>query len=182
MDTATAVLDALDAEGACGLGFVWPERSCVSLVKALCGALGLPSPAYGPWEAMGQRAATVACLERYGSMGAAHQAGLVETGHWMAVEREPCAFAAVDRPADLGPEDLGLPADERVFHVRPGDVLSWDGVVLTANEEVYEPPMAGCDMTGVCGVYGLRWVWTRQGLSHVVEGELGRVTRPKPCR
>ena len=182
MDPAEAVLDALDAEGASGLGFAWPERSCVSLVKALCAALGVPVPAYGPWEALGQRQATAACLDRYGSMGAAHQTGLVETGHWQAVEREPCAFLPKDRPGEVRPEDLGLHEGELVLHTRPGDVLSWEGVVLTANEEVYEPPAAGCDMTGVCGVHGLRWVWTRQGLSHVVEGELGHVTRIKPCR
>ena len=200
MDPASAVLAALDAEersiaayraseeyalvrarGRWGdplpVVYRWPERSCVSMVKALCGALGVPVPAYGPWEALGEREATKACLGQYGSMGTAHQTGLVETGHWEAVAPEPSAFRTEDRPPDRAADDGSL-----VFHPRPGDVLSWAGRVLTANEEVHEPRYPGVDVTGVCGVYGIRWAWTRQGISAVVEGELSHVTRVKPCR
>ena len=168
MDPVMAVAAALAEEGRSGLPYAWPERSCVSMVKALCRALGVPEPAYGPWERLGEREATLACLRQYGRMGLAHQTGLVETGRWEAVGREPPVFP--------------LESDLEVIHPRPGDVLSWSGVVLTENDEIYEPRAAGCDMTGLCGPHGFRWVWTKKGLSHVVAGEVAYATRIKPCR
>ena len=154
MDPAKAVLAALDEEGASGEGYQWPDRSCVSLIRALCRHGGTPEPSYAPWEALSEREAASRAVREYGSMGAGHQAGLAATGAWEAVEGHP----------------------------RPGDVVSWRGRVETMNGEVYDPPAEGFEATGVCGVYGFRWMWTGKGLSTVVRGEVGYVTRMKPCR
>ena len=157
MERAKAVLAALAEEGKDGADALpgsWPERSCASLVMALCRALGAPEPAYAPWLALSEKAATVRVLSEYGSMGRAHQAGLVETGHWRAV-------------------------DVREGRPEPGDVLSWEGPVVTANGARYLPPSEGCEATGVCGVYGYRWYWSKgaPGLSHVVQGKVSYITR-----
>lgn len=150
MDPARAVLAALAEEGASGEGYRWPDRSCVSLIRALCRAGWTSEPAYGSWLPMTEREAAVRALKEYGGMGAGHQAGLTATGAWEAV-----SFG----------------------HPRPGDVVSWIGRVETMNGEVYDPPAAGFEATGVCGVYGFRWMWTTKGLSPVVRGEVGYVTR-----
>lgn len=157
MDRAEAVLAALEAEGRDGADALpgsWPERSCASLVIALCRALGVPEPAYAPWLVLGEGEATRRVLGEYGSMGAAHQRGLVETGRWQAV-------------------DVGEGRPE------PGDVLSWTGPVVTANGARYLPPSEGCEATGVCGVYGFRWYWSEgiPGLSHVLQGQVSHITR-----
>lgn len=153
-DPAEAVLEALRSEGASGEGYRWPDRSCVSLIRALCRALGVPEPAYGPWLALSERDAGAKALAEYGGMGPGHQAGLLATGHWEAVEP----------PA------------------RAGDVVSWEGVVRTANGTVYAPPAPWAHGTGICGIHGFRWLWTLKGLDRVEPGPEAFVTRVKPCR
>ena len=159
MDPATAVLAALEEEGASGLGYVWPERSCCSLVRALCRHLGTPEPAYGPWEALDERKAGVECVRSYGSMGVAHQTGLIQTGAW---------------------EHVAVKDDEeRTVAPRPGDVISFEGKVWADNGEVYTPPATGFEVTGVCGVYGFRWYWSAKGLATVALGTITRITRAR---
>ena len=156
-DPAEAVLAALADEGASGLGSEWPGRSCVSLIRALCRALGVPEPAYAPWEALGERQAGRDAIAAFGCMAAGHQGGLVATGHWEAVEPDGA-------------------------HPRPGDVLSWEGVVVARNGEVYTPPKPQAQATGVCGIRGFRWIWTRAGLSPVHSPRRPSwITRPRPC-
>ena len=161
MDPAQAALAALTEEGRSGLPYRWPNRSCVSLIRALCRHLGTPEPAYGPWEAMSEREAALKAVKGYTSMGTGHQAGLVATGRWRRVETKD--------------------ADGRTVAPRAGDVVSWTGEVLAANDEVYTPPAAGFEATGICGVHGIRWIWTQQGLCHVAAGTIGFITRSVPC-
>ena len=151
MDPAKAVLEALRSEDAGG--YRWPDRSCVSLICALCRALGVPEPAYGPWLRLSEPEAARKAFAEYGGMGQGHQAGLVATGHWDA--QEPPA--------------------------RAGDVVSWEGVVRTMNGTVYTPPYEWAHATGVCGIHGLRWMWTHQGLDRVAPCPEAFVTRVKPC-
>lgn len=158
MTPTEAVLAALHEEGASGEGSAWPERSCVSLVKALCRALDVPAPAYGPWEALGERQAARDAIAAFGCMGAGHQGGLVATGRWEAV-------------------------DPATGHPQPGDVVSWDGQVQASSGEVYTPARPEAQATGVCGVYGFRWLWMPSGLSTVhTPRRVAYITRVKPCR
>ena len=157
VDPSQAVLAALTAEGASGGGGSWPERSCVSLIRAVCRELGVPAPPYEPWEALGEREAGRKAIAEFGSMAAGHQGGLVATGHWEAVDAEE-----------------GLP--------RPGDVVSFDGPVLARNGELYTPPRPEAQMTGLCGIYGMRWVWTPKGLTSVqTPYRASWITRAKRC-
>lgn len=184
MDAAKAVLKALEAEDARAIAYRagveyrmaaqglprgqeppvyrWPDRSCASLVRTLCRALGTPEPAYGPWEALPEAKAAAECVRQYGTMGVAHQAGLIETGGWEAV-------AVKDD-------------DGKTVVPRPGDVVSFEGRVVAADGSEFRPPMEGAQVTGVCGLSGFKWYWTMGGLSTVAAGVACTITRAKACR
>ena len=157
MTPADAALAALEAEGRSGLGSAWPGRSCLSLIRAICRAWGVPEPAYEPWEALSEAQAVRDAIAEFGSVAAGHQHGLVSTGHWEAVDAES-------------------------GHPQPGDVVSWDGAVLAKNGDLYTPPRPEAQAAGLCGVFGYRWTWTTKGLSPVhTPIRVSHITRMKPC-
>ena len=149
-ERAALALKVLEEAAASGSGYKWPERSCVSLVEATCAALGRQAPAYGPWCRLGEGRATVAVLRSYGGMGAGHQSGLRAVG-WNPVEADAPLLAC--------------------------DVVSYKGEVMLADYTRHVPKRAGMDFTGLVGPDGHVWGWGANGLSHVVEGKIGRVTR-----
>lgn len=149
-ERAAVALQVLEEAAASGPGYKWPERSCVSLVEATCAALGRQAPAYGPWRKLGEGRATVAVLRTYGGMGAGHQAGLRAVG-WS--------------PMEVGEPLLAC------------DVVSFNGEVVLADYTRHAPKRDGVDFTGLAGPDGHVWGWGANGLSHVVEGRIGRVTR-----
>lgn len=131
-----AALDAVQAEAARapGAGYAWGVNDCSTLICALCRALGRPEPAYGPFRGEGEAKAAARALRRYGTLGAAHQVLLVETGGWVAQ-----AGAAQD-----------------------GDVASVAGRVA-GEGVVYVPARPEMHLTGIVAG-GRWWTWQPSGL------------------
>ena len=147
---AAAALAAIEAQAATGSSYSWPDRSCVSLVEALCAALGVAAPAYGPWRKLREARATARVRRSYGGMGAGHQAGLTANG-WQAL-------------------DPSLP-------VEPGDVVSYAGLVVLSDWSRHDPTKPGIDFTGIAGPDGHVYGWGPGGIATVVEGVPGWLTR-----
>lgn len=136
-----AALAALAAEAARPGGYSWPERSCVSLVEALCRAANTPPPDYGEWRSLGEVRATALALARHGTLGRAHGAVLARTGAWAAVRPGPPVAGAVRALA--------------------GTVTGRDGTV-------YRPPRPQCELVAVVGPDLVPWLWSPHGLTYAV--------------
>ena len=136
---AHAAQTALELEGR-GEAYAWPERSCVSLIRALCAALGAPEPDHAAFLSRTEGQAASLARRRHGSLGAAHQAVLA---------------AACWRPAE---------------GMEPGDVVSIPGRVVLADLSVYAPKGAGLEWTGIVGPDYMAWGWGPRGLFVVREG------------
>ena len=133
---AQAASDALESEGA-GVAYAWPERSCVSLIRALCEALDAPAPDHSDFLALSEGRAASLARKRHGSFGAAHQAVLSAAG-WMAAGA-----------------------------VEPGCVVSIEGRVELSDLSVYEPRADGLEWTGIVGPDYMTWGWGPHGLATV---------------
>ena len=133
-----AALDAIHAEAAALGGYRWGERDCSTMIASLCAAMGLPVPAYGPYQAMSEGRAAVLCLRRYGSLGASHRAGLLETGRW----------APAEPPMEAG------------------DVVSLTAALHVPYGPSLVPVREGMDFTGIVSG-GKWWTWGAHGLEGV---------------
>ena len=149
---ADAALAALEAEAARGAGYAWPDRSCVSLIEAVCAALGGRAPDYAAFRTQGERQAARTAIARYGSLGSGHQQILQAAG-WSKMPLEAPVLAC--------------------------DAVSCEGRVVMADGTEYAPRRAEAHWTGVVGPEGLVWGWTPHGLSTVAQGAVSHVTRLK---
>ena len=151
MDKTGAALKAIEAQAARGRAYQWPERSCVSLVQAVCAALGVARPDYGDFTRLTEARAVVLALRRYGGMANGHQALLQLVG-WSPIHDSAALEAC--------------------------DVVSMGGVVVLSDYSRHDPPCPeGVEWTGVVGPDGHVWGWGPTGLVTVASGIPCRVTR-----
>ena len=150
-----AVLQALSRERteAAGAGYLWGERDCTSLIRALCRALGHPEPDYPRFRAMDEPRAALTALREFGTMGNTHQTLLAATGRWVAVNGS-------------APED--------------GDVASLAGTV-DFGRNTYTPTHEAMHLTGIVSG-GKCWVWQPGGLAgaRLDDAEISHLTREAP--
>lgn len=152
MNGSAAALRAIENESMRGQSYDWPDRSCVSLISALCRELGGAEPDYSPILADSEPRAAVKARKAHGGMGAGHQAVLIDAG-----------WAAVDK-ASL---------------VQPGDVVSLSGRIELVDLTVYDPPReTGTEWTGIVGPDCLVWGWGPRGITAVrSDGSPAFITR-----
>ena len=171
LDWSRAACRAIETEAARGAAYEWGTRDCSTLIEAVCRELGSAVPPYAGqhWREKGEARAAVKALREYGSLGAAHQRGLVEHCGWTA-SRAP---ERTESWSIAGPElrlhDSGV--------VRPCDVVSYEGKVLFADSTCYEPRRPAMHATGIAGPECAVWMWTERGLSTVCSGTLSHLTR-----